>query len=87
MKYKYKTTGTCSSEIEFDIEKDIITNVKFIGGCPGNLKAISKLVDKMSVEEITEKLKGIKCGMKPTSCSDQLVEAITKASEEVKCHE
>lgn len=76
MKYNYKTKGTCSKEIEFEIENDIIKNVKFIGGCPGNLQAISKLVDNMNYYEVIKKLKGTKCGFKDTSCADQLCEAI-----------
>lgn len=79
MKYTYKTQGTCSKEITFDINGRIITNVEFLGGCPGNLKAISKLVDGMSVEEIDKKLTGIKCGFKSTSCSDQLATAVKEA--------
>ena len=83
MKYTYKTQNTCSKEITFDINENIITNVEFNGGCPGNLKAISKLVEGMSVEEIEEKLLGVTCGFKSTSCSDQLAKAVKKAYEEI----
>jgi uncharacterized protein (TIGR03905 family) len=83
MKYTYKTQNTCSKEITFDINENVITNVEFNGGCPGNLKAISKLVEGMSVEEIEEKLLGITCGFKSTSCSDQLAKAVKKAYEEI----
>lgn len=83
MKYTYKTQNTCSREITFDINDNIITNVEFNGGCPGNLKAISRLVDGMSVEEINEKLSGVTCGMKPTSCSDQLARAVKEAYEQL----
>lgn len=62
MRYTYKTEGTCSRQIEFDINGDIITNVVFYGGCNGNLKAIAKLVDGMTVSQIEEKLKGNTCG-------------------------
>ena len=79
MEYKYKTQGTCSMEISFDIEDNIIKNVVFYGGCNGNLKAISKLVDGMSVEEIEAKLKGNTCGPRPTSCADQLALAVREA--------
>lgn len=79
MKYKYNTTGTCSSTITFEIENNIVKNVNFIGGCPGNLQAIAKLVDNMSVDEINEKLSGIKCGFKQTSCADQLAKAVLEA--------
>lgn len=82
MKYSYKTNGTCSSVIDFDIEGDVIKNVKFTGGCNGNLKAISSLVEGMKVTEIEEKLKGITCGWKNTSCSDQLSRAVRKAYDE-----
>lgn len=84
MQYSYKTNGTCSTVISFDINGDVISNVKFTGGCNGNLKAISALVDGMKVEEIEGKLKGITCGWKNTSCSDQLSKAVRKAYEENK---
>ena len=82
MRYKYKTKGTCSIEINFDINGNIISNVSFVGGCNGNLKAISKLVEGMTVEEIEQKLKGNTCGWKTTSCADQLAIAIRAAYEE-----
>ena len=84
MQYSYKTSGTCASVITFDIEGDIISNVKFTGGCNGNLKAISALVEGMKVSEIEAKLKGITCGWKNTSCSDQLTKAVVKAYQESK---
>lgn len=83
MKYSYKTQNTCSKIITFDINDNVITNVEFVGGCPGNLKAISKLVDGMRCEEIIEKLSGITCGNKMTSCSDQLASAVKHACQEV----
>lgn len=79
MKYSYNTKGTCSSKIEFDIEGDVITNVVFYGGCNGNLKAIPKLVDGMTVDYIEQKVKGVKCGFKNTSCADQLACAVREA--------
>ncbi len=79
MKDIYKTTGTCSSSIEFDINGDVVTNVVFQGGCDGNLKAIPKLVDGMTVDYIEKKVKGIKCGFKNTSCADQLASAVREA--------
>lgn len=82
MEYIYKTNGTCSREIKFDINGDVITNVSFVGGCNGNLKAISKLVDGMTVEQIENKLKGNTCGFRSTSCADQLAVAVRKALEE-----
>ena len=80
MRYTYKTKGTCAIEISFDIEGDIITNVNFLGGCNGNLKAIAKLIDGMTVEEIEKKLKGNICGRKETSCADQLAIAVREAA-------
>ena len=82
MKYEYKTKGTCSGTIKFDINDNVITNIEFIGGCPGNLKAISKLLDGQTVEYIEEKLKGNQCGIRGTSCADQLAIAVRKAYEE-----
>lgn len=79
MKYNYRTKGTCSQQISFDIEKGIVKNIEFLGGCNGNLKAISKLVDGMKAEEIVSKLKGNTCGFRSTSCADQLATAIEKA--------
>lgn len=81
MHYKYFCKGTCSQVIDFDIDGDKITNVSFLGGCNGNLKAISKLVDGMSVEQIEHFLKGNTCGMKSTSCADQLARAVREAYE------
>ena len=82
MRYSYKTQGTCAIQIDFDLDGNIVKNISFVGGCHGNLKAISKLVDGMSVEEIEQKLKGNTCRTKPTSCADQLAIAVRKAYEE-----
>ena len=84
MEYKYKTSGTCSVEIGFDINDNIVTNISFLGGCPGNLKALSKLLDGQTVEYIEEKLKGNLCGNRGTSCADQLAIAVRKAYDEEK---
>lgn len=81
MDYTYKTNMVCSQEISFHIEGNVITNVSFVGGCNGNLKAVSKLVDGMTVEEIEKKLKGNTCGRRPTSCADQLCLAVRAAYE------
>lgn len=80
MDFVYKTQGTCSREIRFCIEDDVITNISFLGGCNGNLKAISKLVDGMTVDEIEAKLAGNTCGPRSTSCADQLAKAVRAAS-------
>ena len=84
MNFTYKTRGTCSQQINFDINDGVITNVSFTGGCNGNLKAVSKLVDGMTVEQIEAKLKGNTCGMKSTSCADQLALACRAALEAEK---
>lgn len=81
MEYSYKPKNVCPMEIKFDIDKNIITNVKFIGGCNGNLKAIAKLIDGWTVEQIEEKLSGNTCGPRPTSCADQLAKAVREAYE------
>lgn len=83
MHYEYKTKNTCSQVISFDINGNVITNVSFIGGCNGNLKAVAKLVDGMTVEKIEETLRGNICGMRPTSCADQLAVAVRKAYDEI----
>ena len=79
MKYEYRTKGTCSQMISFELDGNIVKNVSFYGGCNGNLKAISALVDGMTVEEIEKKLKGNTCGFKKTSCADQLAIAVREA--------
>ena len=84
MRYDYRTQGVCAGVISFDIDGDVITNIQFLGGCNGNLKAISKLVDGQTVDYIESKLKGNTCGMKNTSCADQLAIAVRKAYEENK---
>ena len=85
MKYTYQTKNTCSKQIRFDINDNIITNVEFLGGgCPGNLQALPKLVEGMTVEEIEEKIGGIICGFKGTSCADQLSKAVREAYEKNK---
>ena len=84
MSYIYKTKGTCSTQIELDLDGDVVHNVKFTGGCNGNLKAVSKLVDGCTVDYIESKLLGNTCGFKPTSCADQLCKAVRQAYEETK---
>lgn len=79
MQHTYKTKNVCSIEIKFELNGNIISNVSFLGGCNGNLKAISKLVEGMTVEEIEQKLLGNTCGRRPTSCADQLAIAVREA--------
>lgn len=79
MQFEYKTKGTCSQRIIFEIEDDILKNVQFLGGCNGNLKGISSLVEGMPVQEVISRIEGIRCGMKSTSCPDQLATALKEA--------
>lgn len=79
MEYTYKTKGTCSTQIKLNIDGNVITNIQFTGGCNGNLKAIAKLVDGWTVEQIESKCSGNICGMKQTSCADQLALAVRAA--------
>ena len=76
MHYDYKTKGTCSQRILFDVEDGVVTNLQFIGGCNGNLKGIGALVEGMKVEDVIARVEGIRCGMKQTSCPDQLAQAL-----------
>ncbi|MDE5671071.1 MAG: TIGR03905 family TSCPD domain-containing protein [Eubacterium sp.] len=82
MVYKYNTFGTCSQKIEIEIdENEIIKNVTFFGGCNGNLKGIAKLVEGQKMDDVINRLAGIKCGFKSTSCPDQLAEALKEIKE------
>ncbi|MBR4016955.1 MAG: TIGR03905 family TSCPD domain-containing protein [Oscillospiraceae bacterium] len=83
MKFEYKTKGTCSQRILFEVEDGIVHNVEFIGGCNGNLQGISKLVEGMNIDEVIQRIEGIRCGMKPTSCPDQLATALMKAKKKL----
>ena len=84
MQYSYKTKGTCAQQIDFDIDGNVITNIQFYGGCNGNLKAISKLLEGATVEEIESKLLGNTCGPRSTSCADQLARAVREAYDRQK---
>ena len=79
MTYTYATSGTCSKQIDLELDGNIIKAVSFLGGCHGNLQGISKLVEGMSVEEAIKRLRGICCGSKTTSCPDQLAIALEEA--------
>lgn len=72
----YTTSGTCSREIHFDVVDNKLTNVSFLGGCNGNLKGISTLVEGMDIDDVIKKVEGIQCGARPTSCPDQLARAL-----------
>ena len=85
MQCRYFTQNTCSKEIVFDLNGNIVTNVKFLGGgCPGNLQALPKLVEGMTVEEITQKIGGIICGNRGTSCAGELAKAVKYEYEKSK---
>ena len=84
MRHDYPTEMVCSQLISFDLNDDVVSNIEFMGGCNGNLKAISKLVDGWTVEKIESYLLGNTCGRRPTSCADQLARAVRKAYEEEK---
>ncbi|MFA7636913.1 MAG: TIGR03905 family TSCPD domain-containing protein [Monoglobales bacterium] len=84
MRYTYKTKGICSMQIDFDFDGNVVSNVSFLGGCNGNLKAIATLVEGMTAEEIEEKLLGNTCGFKNTSCADQLAKAVIEAKNSFK---
>ena len=79
MQYSYKTKGTCSSKITFDLEDNKIHNVQFTGGCSGNTQGVAALVEGMDVDEAISRMRGIRCGSKPTSCPDQLAAALEQA--------
>lgn len=76
---KYTVSGVCSRSVEFDIEDGIVKNVVFDGGCNGNTKGIAKLVEGMDANEVVQRLRGVTCGRKGTSCPDQLALALEKA--------
>lgn len=79
MQFEYKTKGTCSQKIFFDVEDGKVHNVQFLGGCNGNLKGIGSLVEGMSIDDVIARLEGTTCGMKSTSCPDQLAKALKEA--------
>ncbi|MEE8825967.1 MAG: TIGR03905 family TSCPD domain-containing protein [Eubacteriales bacterium] len=79
---RYKTKGTCSQLIEFDLDGSTVHNVRFTGGCNGNLKGIGKLVEGMDAHDVIDKLEGTTCGFKSTSCPDQLAKALKEVLNE-----
>jgi len=80
--YEYKTKGTCSQMIYFDVKDNKLTDVRFMGGCNGNLKGISKLVEGMDIDDVIARVEGVTCGMKKTSCPDQLAQALKAYKEQ-----
>ncbi len=81
MQFDYKTQGVCASKIEFEINGDVVDNIRFIGGCNGNTQGVAKLANGRKVDEVISLLSGIRCGFKGTSCPDQLAQALQKAKE------
>jgi len=81
MRHQYQTRGTCSTRISFDLDGDVVRGVEFQNGCDGNLKAIQRLVEGFTVEQVEQQLDGITCGRKDTSCADQLSKAVRAAYE------
>lgn len=82
MNYTFKTKGVCAAKIDFAVEDNIVKNVQFTGGCNGNLKAIAALVDGMSIDDIVDRVEGITCGFKQTSCCDQFAQALKQVKTE-----
>lgn len=82
MAYQYRPRGVCSQGITFEFEDGRVKNVRFVGGCSGNTQGVSRLVEGMPAEEAVRRLSGIRCGMKATSCPDQLARAIREAMAE-----
>ena len=77
----YKTSGVCSTSIDFEVEGNIIKSVKFNGGCSGNTQGVARLIEGMDIDEAISRIEGIKCGFRPTSCPDQLAKALKKYKE------
>ena len=81
MRYQFRTSGTCSQMISFDVEDGLVKNIEFLGGCNGNLQGISRLAEGKPAEEIANLLEGVSCGGRPTSCPDQFAKALHLALE------
>lgn len=84
MPFKFETKNVCSKLITFDLDGNVVHNVKFVGGCPGQSQALPRLVEGMTVEEITNRLQGINCAGRGTSCADQLAKAVNSAYSKAK---
>lgn len=84
MQHEYKTRGVCASKILFDLDGDTVKNIRFVGGCNGNTQGVARLAEGMKIDEVVARLKGVHCGMKPTSCPDQLAQALEAAKEQQK---
>ena len=82
MTINYRPRGVCSQQMQIDVEDGVIRSFRVLGGCSGNLQGISRLVEGMTVDEVIRRLDGIRCGFKPTSCPDQLAQALKQYREE-----
>lgn len=82
MKYQFSNHGVCSSQVAFDVTDGIVRNVKFTGGCSGNTQGVAKLVEGMAIDDVIARLHGIHCGMRPTSCPDQLARALMQVKQQ-----
>ena len=80
----YKTKGVCSREINFEVEDNKVKNVQFVGGCSGNTQGVARLIDGMDIDEAISRIEGIQCGFRPTSCPDQLAQALKGDKANVK---
>ena len=80
----YKTKGVCSREINFEVEDNKVKNVQFVGGCSGNTQGVARLIDGMDIDEAISRIEGIQCGFRPTSCTDQLAQALKEYKANVK---
>lgn len=80
----YKTKGVCSREINFEVEDNKVKNVQFVGGCSGNTQGVARLIDGMDIDEAISRIEGIQCGFRPTSCPDQLAQALMEYKANVK---
>ena len=83
MTYTYKPNGVCARQIHIEIEDDVVTQIKFIGGCAGNTQGVAHLAEGMKIDDIISKLEGIRCGFKPTSCQDQLAKALKQVKQQL----
>ena len=83
MTYSYKTKGTCSTQIDLELDGNVVHNVKFTGGCNGNLKGICSIVRGMKAEQVIERFENVKCGFRSTSCPDQIAKNLKKALAEM----
>ncbi|MCI8525826.1 MAG: TIGR03905 family TSCPD domain-containing protein [Oscillospiraceae bacterium] len=83
MKFEYQPRGVCSRLISFEVEDNIVRRLEFTGGCSGNAQGLSRLVEGMDIDEVIRRVRGIRCGFKPTSCPDQLSQALSAAKEQL----